>query len=261
MDKLLLAILGLTFGSFLGVVTSRLPRKESFVKGRSHCPRCGKEITWYDNIPLLSFVLLAGKCRYCRKPISFRYPAIEVATGIGFVLVAFIWKNCYSGTVCGWKASLGPASLPFILSVLLLTIAIFVVDSEKKIIPDELVFSGFLLTLAALFFGKSENFYGHLWAGFVAGFFLLLVHLATSGRGMGLGDVKYALFAGAFLGPSQALIWLFLAFLTGGTAGIILILLGRSHLKSQIAFGPFLALAFLLTAIFGENLLKLFMTL
>ena len=232
--------IGLALGSFLGALTHRLPREESFVGGRSRCPHCVAQIKWYDNIPLLSFLLLGGRCRSCGKKISLRYPLIELATAIGILGIY----------VLDLKSPI------FLVLILRLSISIFVIDLEKKIIPDELIFWGFGLTTLALFLGWDNNLYLHFLGGFSSSFFLLLIHLVTKGKGMGLGDVKYALFAGTFLGFPGVISWLFLSFLTGAGVGVILILLGKAKLGRHIAFGPFLAFSFILTYLFGEALVK-----
>lgn len=231
---------GLALGSFLGAVTYRLARKESFVKGRSRCPRCGANIKWYDNIPVLSFLLLGGRCRSCHKKISLRYPLIEITTALG-VLGIYILN----------------LSFPiFLIFVLLITISIFVIDLENEIIPDELIFLGLGVTTLALLLGWNGSFYLHFFGGLSASLFLLLINLITKGKGMGLGDVKYALFAGTFLGFPKSVSWLFLSFLTGASLGVILILLGRARLGKHIPFGPFLAASFLVAAIIGEGFVK-----
>lgn len=262
LELVFVTVIGLTFGSFIGVVTKRLPRKEPFVLGRSHCPKCGSKIAAWDNIPLISFVLLGGRCRHCNKPISFRYPLMEAGTAFVLIVSYLVLRNCGLGGIsvaCGFGYSLGNLAYPFLSVIFLLTISIFVIDFEKRIIPDELVFLGLGITWLALILGKGVPYYGNLFAGFLSGLFLLCIHLATRGRGMGLGDVKYAIFAGTFLGLANALIWLFLAFLTGAVVGVILILLGRTKLKKQIAFGPFLAVSFVVAAFFGDSLLAWFM--
>lgn len=263
LELVLVTIIGLTFGSFLGVVTKRLPKKEPFVLGRSHCPKCGSVIAGHDNIPIISFVLLGGRCRDCHKRISLRYPLMEAATAFVFVVGYLALGNCGfldASAACEYRHSLGTLAYPFLAAILLLNISIFVIDLEKRIIPDELVFLGFGITLAALLLGSGIPLYASLSGGFVSGLFLLCIHLLTRGRGMGLGDVKYAIFAGTFLGLAQAVVWLFLAFLTGAVVGVILILLGKTKLKKEIAFGPFLALSFVATAFFGNQLLAWFLT-
>ncbi|MBI2065891.1 prepilin peptidase [Candidatus Woesebacteria bacterium] len=232
--------MGLALGSFLGALTYRLARKESFVKGRSGCPRCGANIKWYDNVPVLSFLLLGGRCRSCHKKISLRDPLIEIVTALGVLGIY-----------------LSNLEFPlFLIFILLATISIFVIDLENEIIPDELIFLGLGVTTMALLLGWNGSFYLHFLGGFSSSLFLLLINLITKSKGMGLGDVKYALFAGTFLGFPKSVSWLFLSFLTGASLGVILILLGRARLGKHIPFGPFLAASFLVTAIFGENLVK-----
>ena len=240
---LVLFVLGLIIGSFLSSYTYRLPRGRTIIKGRSICPSCKKKIHWYDNLPLLSYLLLKGKCRNCGKKISIRYPLIELTTGLGFVGV--------------WFLSDGFVSLLFWLFLFSLLLAIFVIDLEAKIIPDELIFAGFIASTFFLLVVKPSDFYIHLFSGFVAASFLLLVHILTRGRGMRLGDVKFALFGGILLGWPLSLVWLFGAFLTGALVGSILILAKKTSFGKQIAFGPFLVLSLIIVLIWGENLFNL----
>jgi len=242
-------------GSFLGVVSYRAPRGKQFFSGRSHCPNCGKTVAWYDNIPLISFLLLKGRCRHCRKPISIRYPAIEAATALLFVSAYWAFSSCSaSSPICVWKDILGPFALLFLLFVICLVVLVFTIDLEKQIIPDELNFLGFGVTSFLLLFG-GDKFYLSLFSGILASLFLLSVHLVTRGKGMGLGDVKFALFAGVFFGWPMGLIWLFTAFLTGALVAIILILLGKADRRDKIAFGPFLAISFVITMFWGDKIL------
>ena len=228
----LFAVVGLVVGSFIGAYTYRYPRKISIARGRSFCPKCGKKIAWFDNLPVVSYLVLKGKCRHCGKKVSLRYPLIELGSGIGFVLLA------------------PDLFLIFIFSVLL---AIFVIDLETQIIPDELVFLGLTTTLLVFLF-QDFNFYANLLAGLGGASFLLLVNLLTRGRGMGLGDVKLAFWLGTFLGPVATISWLTTAFWLGGILGIFLLLLGRAKLKQKIAFGPFLIISFFVILKYGEVL-------
>jgi leader peptidase (prepilin peptidase)/N-methyltransferase len=233
---IILTILGLVVGSFLGAYTYRYPRRIQIIKGRSFCPKCETKITWYDNLPLLSFALLNGKCRNCGKKISFRYPVIELMTALGFVGI--------------WYFSL-PSLLFIILPILM---AVFVIDLEHKIIPDELVLGGFILIAFSLLMADNSSFLINLLSGFSAASFLLFLHLITKGRGMGLGDVKLALMIGTFLGWPKTLTWLLTAFLTGAMVGLILIIIKRFSFGKQIAFGPFLVVSVFLTLIWGRFL-------
>jgi leader peptidase (prepilin peptidase)/N-methyltransferase len=142
-----------------------------------------------------------------------------------------------------------------ILSIFL--VSVLVVDFEHKIIPDQLVFPAYLLVVLFLFLTNDSLFFQHLFWGFLAALFLLLVNLLTKGKGMGLGDVKLALVGGTFFGWPLALIWLFLAFLTGALIGIILILLGKTQFGKKIAFGPFLVVSFFLAILCKDFLIRL----
>ena len=257
MIVLLLAI-GLAIGSFLSALTFRLPRGQTIVKGRSQCDKCFREILWQDNIPLFSYLVLGGRCRACKAKISVRYPLIEISTGVGFLGIYILLKNCHESfaqPICIWQENLGLLTLPYLLIVLSIMLAVFVIDYERKIIPDELSLTGFTLVfLTGILFMSS--FYSLVASGFIVSMLLLLVHLVTGGRGMGLGDVKLALFGGIFLGWPYALIWIFIAFLTGAITGIILILAGRASFGKQIPFGPFLVVSFFLTQVAGDALIK-----
>lgn len=270
MDSFLILLLiasGLSLGSFLGALTYRLPRGESIFKGRSKCPHCGEKISWYDNIPLLSYLLLGGKCRHCKEKISSRYFWIELLTSIGFIGSYFGFIECsrtgfelpYMSPMCSYYDVLSLWSIPFMLFIFSIVVAIFVIDLEHQFIPDELVFVGitFLFFVIALF--DPSRIYVRMLTGLGAGIFLLLIHLLTKGRGMGLGDVKFAVFAGLLLGWPYTPIFLFLAFLTGAVVGIILVLTSKTGLKQQIAFGPFLVISLITTFAIGEKLITLFL--
>lgn len=225
-------ILGLTVGSFIAALTYRYPRKISNMHGRSFCDNCKKQINWYDNIPLLSFLFLGGKCRSCKKKISWRYPLIEMFSAIGFLLIGF-------------------EIIPLVLLSILLII--FVIDFEHQIIPDIFIFLGILISLFVIPHSLSAG----LLAGFICAVFLLLIHIVTKGRGMGFGDVKFAVLGGIIVGLPLSPIWLFIAFLTGAVAGIILILSGKAGLKSKIAFGPFLVISIPITLLWGQKIIEM----
>lgn len=261
----LVIIYGLIVGSFLTAYTYRLPLGKSIKKGRSICPNCKKKIVWYDNIPLLSFLLLKGKCRRCGNKISIRYPMIELATALGFVGTYYLLTMC-GGTsplslnvVCSWQLRLGVLSLPFLLLIFSIILMIFIIDLEKMIIPDELVLFGLALVFLCLLLFDPSSLYLHLLSGFGAGLFLLLLHIVTRGRGMGLGDVKLSLFLGSLLGWPWTAVWLFGAFLTGAIVGSILILIKKIAFGKQIAFGPYLILSLIITLIWGETLLRMYL--
>ena len=237
-------ILGLLIGSFISVVTFRIPAGLDFVKGRSFCPGCKKKISWYDNIPLFSFIFLKGRCRRCQKKISLRYPLIEIASGIGFLTISIFTLPNFIKMI-------------YFLIAFSLLLIIFVIDLENQIIPDPLAF--IFIAVAVLYYVifNQTGLLASLLSGFLASSFLLFINIITKGRGMGLGDVKFAIAGGIFSGLTLMPIWLLLSFLTGALTGSILILLGKAGLKTKIAFGPFLVVGILLTEIFGEKIISL----
>lgn len=241
-----LAVVGIgsSIGSFLGAYTFRKPRKLSVAVGRSFCPNCKAKIAWFDNIPLLSFVLLRGRCRACGKKISVRYPLIEGSVALIFLILFREFTI-----------------VPFIYfsAIAAILTAIFVIDLEQKIIPDEVVFWGILFVLGSILLFNPDLVFQNLLVGFAAAFFFLTIHLLTRGRGMGLGDVKFAILGGLVLGWPQTIVWLFLAFISGAVVGLFLILLKRAKFGREIPFGPFLSGALLFSMIYGDTLIKIYL--
>ncbi len=176
-------LLGLVVGSFIGAVTWRIPKQQGFVKGRSYCDNCKKELRWSDNIPLFSFLFYGGISRCCNKKISTRYPLIELTTAIGFVVLYFSF---------GFSLLL----LKYYL-LLIVTLSILVIDLEHQIIPDEL---SWLILFIFFIFAVPHTLFANLFSGFLFSLVLLILYLSTGGRGMGLGDVKLAIPIGLLLG-------------------------------------------------------------
>lgn len=218
----LLVLLGLAIGSFISVVTFRLPRQLGFVKGRSFCDTCKKELKWYDNIPLFSFLFYRGVSRCCKKRISLRYPVIEVTSLLGILVTWIIFHNIS------------------LVILFLLSLCIFVIDLEHQIIPDELSWLVLLLALIT----SPYSLFPSLFTAFFLSLLLLTLYLVTGGRGMGLGDVKLAIALGFWLGLPKGIYWLMGSFIIGGIVASVLLLLKKANLKTKIAFGPFLILAF-----------------
>ncbi|MFC1652076.1 prepilin peptidase, partial [Patescibacteria group bacterium] len=202
-------VLGLIVGSFLNVVIFRFKKKESIVKKRSHCPNCKKKLRVWDLFPVLSFLFLKGKCRYCKKPISIQYPLVELATAILFAALY-------------WKFDLNIILLYFLV-VSCSLILIFVIDLKHFIVPDRLIIPGiflaFFVSYLILDFTLVSLGLGVLIGG---GFFLILV-LVSKGKAMGMGDVKLGILAGLIIGFPQIILTLFFAFVFGGIiSGILL---------------------------------------
>jgi len=243
-----LFFLGLFFGSFINCVVYRLNNGLSPLKGRSICPKCKHQLAWFDNIPLLSFILLGGKCRYCGKPISWQYPLVELASGaLTLSIFNFQFFPSIAGSRCGGTI--------FNLIITYSLLAIFVSDLVYTTIPDELVYPTLLIVFIYLLIFRPLNFLisNFLISFSTAGFFYLLV-LITRGRGMGLGDVKLAGLMGLILGWPKIIIALYLAFLTGAFFGVILILLKKKKFGQHIPFGPFLATATFISIFWGEKI-------
>jgi leader peptidase (prepilin peptidase)/N-methyltransferase len=240
-------VLGLLVGSFLNVVVWRLPRGESVVHPASHCPGCNRPIRPLDNVPVLSWLWLRGRCRDCRTPISARYPAVELLTAL--VWLAFALKFGYD------------AQLPAYLYLGAVGVALALIDLDTKRLPNVLVLPSYpvgigLLAIAAGVNGTWDDFVRAL-LGMVAlyGFYFVLV-LAVP-KGMGFGDVKLAGVLGLYLGWlgwGEVIAGGFLGFLVGGVVGIGLMLVRRAGRKSQIPFGPFMLLGALLAVFWGHAL-------
>lgn len=250
MDYWLLFFLGACVGSFLSVVLYRLRRGGSALKGRSVCDHCRKQIAWYDNIPLLSFIFLRGRCRYCRKPINPEYPLIEFLIGVQFVWVYWLLKINFQwfNWIEGWYSF---GLLVYWLILFSGSLAIAIYDYKYLLIPDQILLP--LMLAAGL-----RLFVTHQWSVLLAAFgsmaFLGLLHWLTRGKGMGLGDVKLGFLLGLVLGWRLALVAYFLAFLTGAIVGVILILVKKKRFRDRIAFGPFLLLGLLAAKLWGEKI-------
>lgn len=217
-------VIGAALGSFLNVVIYRLPRGESLVRPRSRCPHCGAAIAPRDNIPILSYILLRGRCRVCRKRISPRYPLVEVTTA---ALLTALWVR--EGPTIQFAAA--ALFVPML-------IAIFFVDLDHRIVPNAITYPGTLLgLLLAVPQGRVPD---ALLTAAGAGAFFLLIALISRG-GMGGGDIKLAAMMGAFLGWPAIAFALLVAFTTGAMAGVYLIASGRRSRKDPIPFGPSLA--------------------
>lgn len=246
-------ILGLFVGSFLNVLADRLPKGESVIKGRSHCDKCKKELAWYDLIPLLSFLMLKGKCRYCHTSLSFYYPIVELTTGFLFMAVLLF--------VLGWDINfisiISIITVIYYLFIASILIVIFFSDLRYGIIPDKVILPAILVSFLYLILNTNYLILPHVLSAVGASLFFLFLFLITKGRGMGFGDVKFAFLIGLILGFPNIIVGLYAAFLTGAFVGIILILWRKRKLREAIPFGPFLVLGTMFGLFLGEKLLDL----
>jgi leader peptidase (prepilin peptidase) / N-methyltransferase len=239
-------VLGVIVGSFLNVVAYRLPRHESLITPASHCPQCATPVKPYDNIPVLSWLLLRGRCRSCGAHISARYPLVEAGTALLCV-----------GAVLTHGSAAGIA-LSVVLVLLLVPAAL--IDREHRIIPNKLTAAGAMLALALGTVLDPGGEPSRLIAGAAAGGFLLLAALAYPG-GMGMGDVKLAGMIGLFLGAAVAPA-LLIALLAGVTVGAVIVARkgAKAGRKTAVPFGPFLALGGVVAMLVGQPLVTWYTT-
>ncbi len=237
-------VLGAIIGSFLNVVAYRLPRHQSLITPASHCPGCGTPVKPYDNIPVLSWLLLRGHCRACGTAISLRYPLVEAATGL----------LCVGAVLTGAST----AHVALHLALILLVVPAALIDLEHRIIPNKITALGAIVALALGLALDPGGEPGRLIAAAAAGGFLLLAALAYPG-GMGMGDVKLAAMMGLLLGSSVAPA-LLIALVTGTLVGAVIIARNgvAAGRKTAVPFGPFLALGALSAVFAGQALVDVY---
>lgn len=246
-------IFGVCIGSFLNCVIYRTelqqnmsgdPKKKavSFLRGKSFCPHCKHTLGWLDLFPVLSFLFLGGKCRYCKKKISWQYPLVELATGIIFLLI-FKFLNFYNFL-----------NIVFLFYVASSLIIIFIYDLKHYLIPDKVLFPAIVITLVYNLLNINQIFY-NLFAAVIACGFFLAIFLFSKGKWMGFGDVKLAVLMGLLLGLPNVLAALFLAFFFGAIIGVILMVLQKKGLKSEIPFGPFLIAGTFFAMFWGQQII------
>ncbi len=241
-----LFVFGTIIGSFLNVCIVRLPHNTSIVFPASHCPGCGAAIRFYDNIPLLSYILLAGRCRACKAPISLRYFIVELLMGT-LMVVLFLHFGL---------------SLVFILCAAFTAalVVITFIDLQHQIIPDRISLPGiplgFLCSFVLPWNSWLDSLLGILVGGGILYLFALGYYLLTKKEGMGGGDIKMLAMIGAFLGWKGALASLMLAAVGGSLIGIVLMVLKGKNFKYAVPFGPFLAGGALVALLYGERLIS-----
>jgi leader peptidase (prepilin peptidase)/N-methyltransferase len=288
-------LLGLLLGSFLNVCIARLPKDESIIAPRSRCPHCGKPIRWYDNIPVLSWLLLKGRCRDCKAAISWRYPAVEIAVGLWFAIVVALTQSAPAAGTEQYASLILVALSTAILGFLL--IGLLVMDWQTYLLPDAFTLTGiaisFVLTCVRAFFLQGpedqivlnsthklrlrspgsfdsqgnvfltgpEHLLGSWLVETIAAALILLVirwlYKAVRKReGMGLGDVKLLAMIASFLGFWPAVLSLFIGVILASGYAILLLARGRAGATTRLAFGSFLSAGGLVAALFGARLIE-----
>lgn len=241
----LVFIFGVCIGSFINVIIDRLPEGKFFSKKRSYCDACKKTLVWYDLIPVVSFLLLKGKCRYCQSQIPLRSLIVELITGIGFCTTIAL----YNGPL------LGLLSLLILFSIFC---AIFFIDIKYLLIPDSLLVSA-ILPAIILHGIVGTPWYIPLLSSLGAFLFFFILFMVTKGRGMGFGDVKFAGVLGLLLGFPTTIVALYCAFVTGAVISLLLLVMKKKKLRGAIIpFGPFMIIGLGIGVLWGDTLLQFF---
>lgn len=252
-----LFILGIFFGSFLNALADRLSTENTML-GRSKCDACGHVLGWRDLIPVLSFVFLLGKCRYCKVKLSFKYPISEIFTGIIFSLTWYL-------AVTRALIPVGADVVNYIyLAIAAVLIVMFLADIGYQVIPDEMQISLFIFGLIKLLYLQIVFFHQtafevakitglSLVYGVAVMAPILLVYIITKGKGMGFGDVKLSFNMGFILGILSGYLALYIGFISGGLFGALMLILKKGKRKTKIAFGPFLILGLYLMLFFESE--------
>lgn len=239
---LLIFIIGLLVGSFLNVVIYRMDDLRTILITRSHCPKCKKEIKWFDLIPFISFFLLKTRCRNCGKSISWQYPLVELGTALLFVCIYLHFGlNSYS-------------ILLLLLSCFL--IVIFVYDLLYSIIPDEILWPAAIIWAIYLIFTGANSMLASLYGLIIAVGFLGGIYLLGRGKWMGLGDVKLAVLLGMMTPFPDIFITLFFAFIIGSIYGLLQVAYHQKTLKSELPFGPFLIIGLYISLFWGDKIIN-----
>lgn len=253
MNAFIIALLGLAWGSFLNVVIFRIPRDMSLLKPPSTCPGCGKGIKPYDNIPVLSYLILRGKCRNCGFGIPFSYFLVELLTPVLFLMLYFHYGRT--------------AGVPFIAACLFASamIALGVIDYYHQILPDEITLPGLVLALGYGLVRQDMSFKQALIGAAVGSGFLLFVYgayfLVRRKEGLGMGDVTMLLVIGAYLGWLPTVLTLILASFAGALVGLFVIFGRKKDLQFALPFGTFLAPAAIVAVLWGERIIAAYLSL
>lgn len=246
----LLGAFGLVVGSFLNVCIHRIPRDESIVWPGSRCPACGAPIRWFDNIPVLSYFVLAGRCRRCRARIAVKYPLVELAT-MGLFLAHY------------WMLGAQPLLVVRLLFSAAL-IVLFVIDLEHQILPNRITLPGIAVGFVAslgLWPGWRDSLLGILLGGGILWAIAEAYFRVRREEGLGMGDVKMLAMIGAFLGWQQVLVTLVLSSAAGALVGVALMAAGRGTMKDALPFGTFLALGAVASSLVGSDLVAWYVAL
>jgi prepilin signal peptidase PulO-like enzyme (type II secretory pathway) len=254
---ILIFILGTIAGSFINCFVCRINQKETIL-GSSYCPYCKHKLGFFDLFPILSFVFLKAKCRYCKEKISWQYPIVELLVGGAFL---FIYHFTGFDVLSNDFANIKFYELLFRLILTTFLMGAFVYDFKHYIIPDRITFSAIGLTFLWIIIGFFFGYYtemqilGFMFSAFASAFFFFCLWFFSQGKAMGFGDVKLVFLLGLFLGWPLILPSLFISFFLGAFIGILLIILKKKKMKSEVPFGPFLILGTFIGLAWGNDVL------
>lgn len=257
MEYLVFFVLGSMMGSFMAATAYRQVKRVPLLsQKRSFCDKCKTQINWYDNIPVFSYIFLNGKCRNCETRIPKRYFAMEIFSGACFALLPLIVKSVENSNL--WFSDIGSTALYLLLiPALLFSLYQFYFDFLHMYLSDFASFALFLIGFAALAYFPNDVIWENLFISFLMAVVFLLLHFVTAGKGMGLGDVKLALFPPLFLSTNISILWLFLSFVIGALYGLPFLLAGKKKMTARIAFGPFMILSFWVCLIAGDKIFSI----
>jgi leader peptidase (prepilin peptidase)/N-methyltransferase len=244
-----LALVGLCIGSFLNVCIHRLPLKQSVVHPGSRCPDCGYALRWYDNVPVLSYAALRGRCRSCSRPISLQYPIVEIVTGVLFV--------------AHWYAFGPTVMLPVRLVFACALVVLFMIDLEHQILPDVITLPGIVAGIVVSLFlppGPLMSILGAIAGGGLLWAIAEAWYRLRKVDAMGFGDVKMLAMVGAWLGLKMVLVTFVLSSMLGGLIGVVLIGSRRADMATKVPFGTMLAVGALVASLYGDSLLAWYLS-
>ncbi|MFC1656710.1 prepilin peptidase [Patescibacteria group bacterium] len=247
----ILLILGLITGSFISALSSRLEKPKTMIADRSRCTKCKHQLGFWDLFPIFSYLFLQGKCRYCKKPISPRYPLLEIFTTLVFILPAILTPDI----------ELYQLILYLLISIIL--ISIFIIDFETMYIPDYLAYTGIFVALAwavLQYTVEGQNYLYLLLGPLIGGGIFLILVLASREKWMGGGDIWIGVILGLLLAYPLIIVNLFLSFIIGGIIGLVLLLLKKAKRKTEIPMGPFLILGFYIAYFWGQQILDWYLS-
>lgn len=244
MTGFLFFIFGLVFGSFINAVVWRLRKRKKIVFDQSECIHCGHKLGFWDLFPVLSFLYLKGKCRYCGKKISLQYPIIELLTGFGLFAVS--------------KYGFGLLEDVWLSGIFILSVLIFLYDLKYFLILDRFVVIGIIWIFSGLMFFQKSNFIENFFVATAVFLFFFSIYFFSKGKWMGGGDSKLGFIIGLWLGWPLGILSIFLASITGSVVGLLLVAGNMAKMKSKIPFGPFMVIGAWVSYFFGDQIISLY---